>query len=156
MDINIGINQASREKIAHGLSKLLADTYLLYIKTHNFHWNVKGPHFKSLHDLFEVHYTEMAQAVDDIAERIRALGFDAPGSYQQFSQLTSIEESTNVPNWQDMVRQLGQGHEAVAKTARSLLNDVDQAQDEVTQGLLGDRMTVHEKTAWMLRSFLQD
>lgn len=154
MELNIGIKIEDRKAIAHGLSKLLADTYLLYIKAHNFHWNVTGPHFKSLHELFEVHYTEMAIAVDDIAERIRALGEYAPGSYQQFAQLTTIKESTTVPSWEVMVKELVEGHEEVAKTARALLAKVGDAQDEVTQGLLGDRMSIHEKTAWMLRSVL--
>lgn len=154
MELNIGIKTEDRKAIVHGLSKLLANTYLLYIKTHNFHWNVTGPHFKSLHELFEMHYTEMALAVDEIAERIRALGEYAPGSYQQFAELSTIKEAVTVPSWDVMVKELVEGHEEVAKTARSLLEKVGEAQDEVTQGLLGDRMSVHEKTAWMLRSLL--
>ena len=154
MNINTGINSTQRQHIAEGLSRLLADSYTLYLKTHNFHWNVTGPHFKSLHELFEEHYTELSTAVDDIAERIRALDVFAPGSYSQFAKLTSIQEATDVPNWQDMVQQLVQGHETVVKTARSLLEVVSDAGDEVTQGLLAERMTVHEKTAWMLRSLL--
>jgi starvation-inducible DNA-binding protein len=154
MSIDIGMDLIHRQKIAEGLSKLLADSYTLYLKTHNFHWNVTGPHFNSLHQLFEEHYTELATAVDDIAERIRALDFVAPGSYSQFSKLTSIKESIDVPNWQDMIHQLIEAHETVVKTARSLLNIVDEAGDEVTQGLLGERMSIHEKTAWMLRSLL--
>lgn len=153
--INIGISESHRQQIALGLSKLLADSYTLYLKTHNFHWNVTGPHFKSLHELFEMHYTELATAVDDIAERIRALGVTAPGSYAQFAKLTRIKEETNVPNWQEMVQQLIEAHEIVICTARDLLETVDQAGDEVTLGLLGDRMSVHEKTAWMLRSVLE-
>lgn len=154
MSINTGITSTHRYAIAEGLSRLLADSYTLYLKTHNFHWNVTGPHFKSLHELFEEHYTELATAVDDIAERIRALDVFAPGSYSQFAKLTSIQEATDVPAWQEMVQQLVDGHETVVKTARSLLDVVGDAGDEVTQGLLGERMTVHEKTAWMLRSLL--
>ena len=154
MSINTGITSTHRHAIAEGLSRLLADSYTLYLKTHNFHWNVTGPHFKSLHELFEEHYTELATAVDDIAERIRALDVFAPGSYSQFAKLTSIQEATDVPVWQGMVQQLVDGHETVVKTARSLLDVVSDAGDEVTQGLLGERMTVHEKAAWMLRSLL--
>ena len=155
MKIDNGLSTAHREKIAAGLSRLLADSYTLYLKTHNFHWNVTGPHFKSLHELFEEHYTELAIAVDDIAERIRALGVHAPGSYKQFAELTSIEEETTVPDWKEMVKQLVHAHETVIKTARSMLDIVDEAQDEVTLGMLGGRMEVHEKTAWMLRSFVE-
>ena len=154
MSMNTGIDKNHCEHIAEGLSRLLADSYTLYLKTHNFHWNVTGPHFKSLHELFEEHYTELATAVDVIAERIRALGVFAPGSYAQFAKLTSIKEATDVPAWQEMLQQLVDGHETVVKTARSLLDVVGEASDEVTQGLLGERMTVHEKTAWMLRSLL--
>lgn len=154
MSINTGITSTHRHSIAEGLSCLLADSYTLYLKTHNFHWNVTGPHFKSLHELFEEHYTELAAAVDDIAERIRALDMFAPGSYSQFAKLTSIQEATDVPSWREMVQQLVDGHEAVVKTARSLLDVVGDAGDEVTQGLLGERMAAHEKTAWMLRSLL--
>ena len=154
MSINTGITSTHRHAIAEGLSRLLADSYTLYLKTHNFHWNVTGPHFKSLHELFEEHYTELATAVDDIAERIRALDVFAPGSYSQFAKLTSIQEATDVPAWQEMVQQLVDGHETVVKTARSLLDVVGDAGDEVTQGLLGERMTVNEKTARMLRSLL--
>jgi starvation-inducible DNA-binding protein len=155
MKIDNGLSQSHREQIAAGLSRLLADSYTLYLKTHNFHWNVTGPHFKSLHELFEAHYTELAAAVDEIAERIRALGIKAPGSYKQFAQLTSIEEETGHPNWKTMVEQLVVAHETVVKTARSMLELVDQADDEVTLGLLGARMDVHEKTAWMLRSLVE-
>ncbi len=154
MNINIGINETQRQHIGQGLSHLLADSYTLYLKTHNFHWNVTGPHFKSLHELFEAHYTELATAVDDIAERIRALGQPAPGSYAQFAKLTSIPEETGTPKWADMVKQLISAHEMVICTARDLIETVESAGDEVTLGLLGDRLSVHEKTAWMLRSFL--
>lgn len=155
MTINTGIDEKHRKEIAEGLSKFLADSYTLYIKTHNFHWNVTGPHFKSLHELFEEHYIDLAAAVDDIAERIRALGEYAPGSYAQFASLTSIKEATEVPNWEDMVAQLIDGHETVVRTARSLVPTLDKAGDEVTHDLLATRMTVHEKTAWMLRSLLK-
>ncbi len=155
MKIEIGINESHREQIAQGLSKLLADSYTLYLKTHNFHWNVTGPMFTSLHEMFEVHYTELATAVDEIAERIRALGFPAPGSYSQFAALTSIEEETTVPNASNMVEQLVVAHEAVVSTARSLFPLVEEAGDEVSADILTQRMTVHEKTAWMLRSLLE-
>lgn len=154
MQVNIGIDQEGREKLAYGLSRLLADSYTLYLKTHNFHWNVTGPHFTSLHTLFETHYTELAVAVDDIAERIRALGMPAPGSYQQFSKLTSIQEVTDVPSADDMVKQLVEGHEAIVRTARSIVPITEETDDEVTLGLLGARMEVHEKAAWMLRSLI--
>ncbi len=152
--MNIGIDENHRKQVATGLSRLLADSYMLYLKTHNFHWNVTGAHFKSLHELFEEHYTELATAVDDIAERIRALGVKAPGSFAEFSQLTSIQEETGHPGWQEMVQQLVVAHETVAATSRANLAIADQASDEVTLGLLADRMQVHEKSAWMLRSLL--
>ena len=155
MQINIGIEHDEREKIANGLAHLLADTYTLYIKTHNFHWNVTGPMFTTLHELFEQHYAELAEAVDEIAERIRALGFPAPGSYKQFSELSSIEEETGVPNAQEMVRQMVNGQEAVARTARKVAPLADKASDEPTLDLLTQRMQVHEKNAWMLRSLLE-
>lgn len=155
MKIDNGLLQQHREQIAAGLSRLLADSYTLYLKTHNFHWNVTGPHFKSLHELFEEHYTELAAAVDEIAERIRALGVRAPGSYKQFAELTNIEEETGHPDWKAMVTQLVVAHETVVKTARSMLDLVDEANDEVTLGLLGSRMDVHEKAAWMLRSLVE-
>lgn len=154
MQVNIGIDQQGREKLADGLSRLLADSYTLYLKTHNFHWNVTGPHFTSLHAMFEEHYTELATAVDDIAERIRALGMPAPGSYAQFAKLTSIQEETSLPSANDMVKQLVEGHEAVVRTARSIVPITEETRDEVTLGLLGARMEVHEKTAWMLRSLI--
>ncbi len=154
MDIQIGINQENRECIAQGLSRLLADTYSLYLKTHNFHWNVTGPQFQTLHTMFETHYTELATAVDDIAERIRALGVYAPGSYSNFASLTVIEEEKGVPSANDMMTQLTRDHELVAKTARSIFPIAEEANDEVTADLLTQRLQVHEKTAWMLRSML--
>lgn len=154
MDINTGIPEEERKNVAEGLSRLLADSYTLYLKTHNFHWNVTGPMFQSLHAMFEVHYTELATAVDEIAERIRALGEPAPGSYAAFARLSSIQESEDVPQADEMVRQLVEAHEAVAKTARGVLPIADAGNDEVTMGLLADRLAVHEKTAWMLRSMI--
>nr|MBV6628353.1 DNA starvation/stationary phase protection protein [Oceanococcus sp. HetDA_MAG_MS8] len=154
MQIDIGIDQAKREVIAQGLSRLLADEYTLYLKTHNFHWNVTGPMFNTLHQMFEEHYLEAATAVDEIAERIRAIGGIAPGSYKQFAELSSVEEETSVPAAEDMIRQLVIGHETVVKTARSVFPDADEASDEPTADLLTQRMQVHEKTAWMLRSLL--
>jgi starvation-inducible DNA-binding protein len=153
-EINIGLSSAQREALAKGLAVLLADSYTLYLKTHFFHWNVTGPHFKSLHELFELQYTELALAVDTIAERIRALGHTAPGSYAAFSKLTSIKEETQVPAASKMVELLVDGHETVIRTARDLLAVVNAAEDEVTLGLLAARMDVHEKTAWMLRSMV--
>lgn len=152
--IDIGIPEANRKQIGEGLSRLLADTYTLYLKTHNFHWNVTGPMFNTLHLMFETQYNELALAVDLIAERIRALGFPAPGSYAQFSRLTSIKEETTVPAAQEMIRQLVKDQEAVTRTARSLFPMVDEAHDEPTADLLTQRMQTHEKTAWMLRSLL--
>ncbi|MBI3898318.1 MAG: DNA starvation/stationary phase protection protein [Gammaproteobacteria bacterium] len=154
MDINIGINENDRRQIADGLGKLLADTYTLYLKTHNFHWNVTGPMFETLHLMFEKQYTELALAVDQIAERIRALGFPAPGTYGEFARLSSIKEETGVPNADTMIRKLVEGQEAVVRTARSLFPAVDRVSDEPTADLLTQRMQVHEKTAWMLRSLL--
>lgn len=155
MEINIGINTEQRQAIAKGLSRLLADTYTLYLKTHNFHWNVTGPMFNTLHLMFEQQYTELALAVDLIAERIRALGVFAPGSYRQFVELTSIKEESQVPNATDMIRQLMQGQEAVVRTAREIFPTAEKAQDESTVDLLTQRMQLHEKTAWMLRSLLE-
>ncbi len=154
MQINIGISQAHREKIAEGLSRLLADSYTLYLKTHNFHWNVTGPMFSTLHTMFETQYTELAIAVDDIAERIRALGMPAPGSYAQFSALSSIKEETTVPDAREMICRLVEGQEAVVRTARSLFDVVEEARDEPSADLLTQRMQIHEKNAWMLRSLL--
>ncbi len=155
MEIDIGIDQEHRQKIADGLSRLLADSYTLYLKTHNFHWNVTGPMFNTLHTMFETHYTELALAVDEIAERIRALGVNAPGSYKQFSELSSIEEETGNPDAEDMIRQLVNGQETIVKTARSIFPLVDEANDEPSADLLTQRMQVHEKNAWMLRSLLE-
>jgi starvation-inducible DNA-binding protein len=154
MEINTGIPEEERKKVAEGLSRLLADSYTLYLKTHNFHWNVTGPMFQSLHAMFELHYTELATAVDEIAERIRALGEPAPGSYAAFARLSTISEAEGVPEASEMVRQLVEGHEAVAKTARAVLPIAGEGKDEVTIGLLADRLAVHEKTAWMLRSMI--
>lgn len=155
MAINIGISDQQRKQLADGLSHLLADTYTLYIKTHNFHWNVTGPMFQSLHLMFETQYMELAGAVDEIAERIRALGFPAPGSYQQFSQLTSVKEETGVPDAKNMIQQLVEGQETVVRTARGVLKTADEANDQPTVDLLTRRMEFHEKTAWMLRSLLE-
>lgn len=154
MPINIGIEETDRQEIAQGLSRLLADTYTLYLKTHNFHWNVTGPMFQTLHLMFEQQYTELALAVDLIAERIRALGFPAPGTYKAFANLSSIQEAEGVPTADEMIRQLVDGQEAVVRTARSIFPAVDSANDEPTADLLTQRMQVHEKTAWMLRSLL--
>ena len=155
MKIDIGIEKTERKAIADGLSKLLADEYTLYLKTHNFHWNVTGPMFNTLHLMFETHYTEAALAVDLVAERIRALGFAAPGTYAEYAKLSSIEETPGVPEAMDMVRLLVKGHEACARTARSVFPLADKASDEPTADLLTQRLQVHEKTAWMLRSLLE-
>lgn len=155
MQIDIGITEKDRKEIADGLSRLLADTYTLYLKTHNFHWNVTGPMFQTLHLMFETQYNELALAVDLVAERIRALGFPAPGTYGDFARLSSIPEEPGVPAAQDMIRKLVQGHEAVVRTARAVFPKVDEAHDEPSADLLTQRMQVHEKTAWMLRSLLQ-
>ncbi len=154
--IDIGIDEASRAKIAQGLSRLLADTYTLYLKTHSFHWNVTGPMFQTLHLMFEQQYTELALAVDLIAERIRALGYPAPGTYSEFVQLSSIPETSGVPKATEMIRLLVEGQEAVVRTARSIFPIVEQVNDEPTADLLTQRMQVHEKTAWMLRSLLEE
>ncbi len=155
--INIGIADTDRAAIAAGLSKLLADTYTLYLTTHNFHWNVTGPMFNTLHQMFMVQYTELWNAVDPIAERIRSLGHPAPGSYAQFGALASIADApAEPPKALDMVRILVDGHESVARTARSIFPVADAASDEPTADLLTQRLTVHEQTAWMLRSLLED
>jgi starvation-inducible DNA-binding protein len=154
MKIDIGIKEADRAKIAQGLSRLLADTYTLYLKTHNFHWNVTGPMFQTLHLMFEQQYNELALAVDLIAERIRALGFPAPGTYAEFSKLSSIRETKGVPSAEAMIRDLVAGQEAVVKTARSVFPLLEKVNDEPSADLLTQRMQVHEKTAWMLRSLL--
>src|SRR5688500_12479921 len=153
--IDIGIKTRDREKIAQGLSRVLADTYSLYLKTHSFHWNVEGPMFNTLHDMFMTQYTELWGALDLIAERIRALGFPAPGTYHEFGKLTSIEETVGVPEAMEMVRILVKGHEAVARTARKAFPSAEKGGDEATADLLTQRLQVHEKTAWMLRSLLQ-
>lgn len=153
--VDIGIAEKERKKIADGLSHLLADTYTLYLKTHNYHWNVEGPMFQTLHTMFELQYTELALAVDLIAERIRALGHYAPGSYAQYAKLSSIKEVTGVPGAQDMIKDLVKGNEAVSKTARAIFPVVEKSSDEPTADLLTQRMQVHEKTAWMLRSLLE-
>ncbi|MFM9916027.1 MAG: Dps family protein [Rhizobacter sp.] len=155
--INIGISEKDRAAIAGGLSHLLADSYTLYLTTHNFHWNVTGPMFNTLHLMFMGQYTELWNAVDPIAERIRALGHPAPGSYAQFGALTSLKDAPSTPpKALDMVRILVEGHEAVARTARSIFPLADKAGDEPTADLLTQRLTVHEQTAWMLRSLLED
>lgn len=154
MKIDIGIPEDKRQAIAAGLARLLADTYSLYVKTHGFHWNVTGPQFHSLHALFMEHYNEMALAVDEIAERIRALGVFAPASYSQFAELTSIKEETGAPSADEMLKQLVADHETVVRTAREILPTAQEATDEATVGLVVDRMTLHEKTAWMLRAML--
>jgi starvation-inducible DNA-binding protein len=154
MDINIGISQQDRVAIADGLSHLLADTYTLYLKTHNFHWNVTGPMFNTLHLMFEAQYNELALAVDLIAERIRALGLPAPGTYAAYARLSSIKEQDGVPSAEEMIKLLVEGQEAVVRTARNLLPLADRVSDEPTLDLLTQRMQVHEKTAWMLRSLL--
>lgn len=153
--IDIGINEKHRKEIAKGLSRLLADTYTLYLKTHNFHWNVTGPHFQTLHTMFEGQYNELALAVDAIAERIRSLGEKAPGSYAEFSKLTSIKESTGTISAEKMIAELVLGQEQVAKTARGIFPLADDAHDEPTADLLTQRLQIHEKTAWMLRSLLE-
>lgn len=156
MKIDIGIPETQRIEIAEGLSRLLADSYTLYLKTHNFHWNVTGPMFSTLHTLFEQQYTELATAVDEIAERIRALGVFAPGSYRQYSELSSIQEETGNPVASEMIKQLVEGQEAVARTARSVFPLTEDAHDESTADLLTQRMQIHEKNAWMLRSLLEE
>lgn len=155
MDIDIGISPQARSDIAEGLSRLLADTYTLYLKTHNYHWNVTGPMFQTLHLMFETQYNELALAVDLIAERIRALGFPAPGTYAEYARLSSIEETPGVPKATDMLRELVAGQEAVVRTARSLFPRLEEAHDEASADLLTQRIQLHEKTAWMLRSLLE-
>ncbi|RAU18534.1 DNA starvation/stationary phase protection protein [Nitrincola tibetensis] len=149
--MDIGIKKSDREKIAEGLKHLLADTYTLYLQTHNFHWNVTGPQFRELHLMFEEHYNELALAVDDIAERIRTLDVAAPGTYKEFVRLSNIKEVDGVPEAKEMVDLLTQGHETVVRTCREVLKLAQEADDESTASLASDRMRVHEKTAWMLR-----
>lgn len=151
---DIGISEVAKQAIVEGLSRLLADTYTLYLKTHNFHWNVTGPRFRSLHMMFEEQYTELATAVDKIAERIRTLGSPAPGTYSEYASLSSIKETQGVPDAEIMIRLLAEGNEAVVRTARSISPIAAEADDEVTVDLLVERMEIHEKAAWMLRSSL--
>jgi len=153
--IDIGISEKDGGRIVDGLARLLADNYSLYLKTHNFHWNVTGPMFQTLHVMFMEQYNELWLALDQIAERIRALGFPAPGTNSEFARLTSIKETAGVPDAREMVRLLVQGHEAVARTARKIFPAVEKANDQPTMDLLTQRLQVHEKTAWMLRSLLE-
>jgi starvation-inducible DNA-binding protein len=154
--IDIGIPDKKRKEIAEGVSRLLADSYTLYLATHNFHWNVTGPMFQTLHLMFQTQYTELWTALDLIAERIRSLGHHAPGTYAQFAELSSIDEPKGVPHAKDMIKFLVEGHEAVAKTARSIFPIAEEGSDESTADLLTQRLQVHEKTAWMLRSLLEE
>jgi starvation-inducible DNA-binding protein len=157
LPIDIGIPENQRKNIAEGLGHVLADTYTLYLKTHNYHWNVTGPMFQTLHLMFETQYNELWMAVDLVAERIRSLGFRAPGSYSEFGKLTSIKESgETTPPAKEMIRHLVQGHEAVAKTARSVFPSAEEGHDEATVDLLTQRIQLHEKMAWMLRSLLEE
>jgi starvation-inducible DNA-binding protein len=156
LSMDIGISEADRKKIAEGLSALLADSYTLYLMTHNFHWNVTGPQFNSLHTMFMNQYTEQWNALDIIAERIRSLGFPAPGTYKEFVKLASIKEVEGVPKANDMIRHLVAAQEATARTARKLFPVVDEANDQPTADVLTQRIDVHEKTAWMLRSLLEE
>lgn len=155
MEINIGISETNRELIAKGLSKVLADSYMVYLKTHNYHWNVTGEHFHSLHEQFEEQYTELAAAIDEIAERIRALGHRAPGSFREYSELTSINEDTDQPNAMEMVRRLAIDNETILRTAREALPACEEAGDEASIDLITERLHTHSKTAWMLRSNLE-
>ncbi len=156
MHIDIGISTEDRAQIVDSLSHVLADSYMLYLKTHNFHWNVTGPMFQTLHTMFQEQYTELWNALDDIAERIRALGHFAPGTYQRYAQLSSIQEEPDVPSAQEMIRQLVEGQEAVARTARAAFKVANDANDQPTAGMLATRMEIHEKNAWMLRAFLEN
>jgi starvation-inducible DNA-binding protein len=153
--MDTGISATDRAAIAGALSRLLADTYILYLKTHNFHWNVEGPMFQTLHQMFMDQYTEAWNAIDPIAERIRALGHYAPGSYKQYVKLATVKEAEGVPKAEQMVRQLIEGQETVARTARSVLPLADKANDQPTLDLLTQRLNIHEKNAWMLRSLLK-
>jgi len=155
MDLNIGISENDRKAVAAELSQLLADTYTLYLKSHNYHWNVTGPMFQTLHLMFEEHYTEMWAAVDIVAERIRSLGEPSPGTYAEFSEMSTIAERVGVPEALEMVRDLVDGHEAVIRTARALVTTAESAGDPATADLATQRIEIHEKTAWMLRSLLQ-
>jgi starvation-inducible DNA-binding protein len=155
MKIDIGITEKDRAAIAGGLGRLLADSYSLYLQTHNFHWNVTGPMFQTLHVMFEAQYTELSVAVDLVAERIRALGFPAPATYSEFARLTSINEVAGVPKADEMIRLLVEGQETVVRTARTIFPLAESASDEATADLLTQRIQLHEKTAWMLRSLLE-
>ena len=152
MEVNIGISGQDREKSASALKQLLADTYTLYLKTHGFHWNVEGPHFQQLHLLFMEQYTEMWNAVDELAERIRALGYYAPSSYSEMAKITNIKEENDPLDWKSMVKVLATGHEQVAQSARQVLRIAEDANDDATADVVGPRITLHEKTAWMLRA----
>lgn len=152
MDIDIGIKKEDRKKAADAVSRLLADTYTLYLKTHGYHWNVEGPHFQQLHIQFMDQYTEMWTAVDDLAERVRALGYYAPASYSEMSKLSTIKEESGEPDWEAMVKNLAKGHEQVAKTAREVLRIAEDVGDDATADVIAPRVTLHEKTAWMLRA----
>ncbi len=155
MKIDIGIPEKNRKEIAQGLCHVLADSYTLYLKTHNFHWNVTGPQFQTLHMMFEGQYTELAAAVDEIAERIRALGEYAPGSYEDYKKLSSFSIDSGIPSAEEMIEQLVHGHQSVVKTARKMFPSAEEAGDEATADLLTQRMQLHEKTAWMLRSMVE-
>lgn len=156
MKIEIGIPEKNRKEVAEGLSRVLADSYTLYLKTHNYHWNVTGPMFQTLHAMFETQYTELAVAVDDIAERIRSLGYPAPGTYAAYAKLSSVKDEEDLPDAREMIRRLVVAHETVASTARSVFPKAEECNDEVTADLLTQRLQVHEKTAWMLRSLLEE
>lgn len=155
MDINIGISNKDRKEIAEGLSKLLADSYMVYLKTHNYHWNVTGTLFRSLHEMFEEQYTELAGAIDVIAERIRSIGYRAPGSFREYTKITSIEEDSDQPDALEMVRRLALDHETILRTARGILPACEKAGDEASIDLITERLDLHSKTAWMLRSHLE-
>jgi starvation-inducible DNA-binding protein len=152
--VNTGLSAEDRKKLADGLSRVLADSYTLYLKTHNYHWNVEGPNFQALHNLFEEQYKDLAEAVDEIAERIRTLGHRAPGSYSEFGKLAAVREDTDHPDWQQMVRQLAEDQETVVGTCRQVIKLAHEADDPVTDHIMADRMQVHEKNAWMLRAHL--
>lgn len=153
-DVNTGIAAEDRKRLAEQLSRALADSYTLYVKTHNYHWNVEGPNFQALHGLFEAQYKDLAAAVDEIAERIRALGHRAPGSYTEFAELGAVREDTGRPDWQQMVRQLAEDQETVIGTCRQVIKVADEANDPVSEHIMADRMQAHEKNAWMLRAHL--
>lgn len=155
MDVHIGISSKHRQKIAEGLSNVLADSYMTYLKTHNYHWNVTGKLFHSLHEMFEEQYSEFAEAIDEIAERIRAIGYRAPGSFREFAEITAIEEDTDQPEALEMVRRLAVDHETILRRAREVLPACKEAEDEATIDLITERLEVHSKTAWMLRSHLE-